>query len=79
VEFINIINQKNMNESAKIKLEFTKEELILINNALNEITGGAYALPDVEFQTLTGSTKAEALELLKKVSEAIINSKTAVL
>jgi len=60
-----------MNESTKIKLELTKEELILINNALNEITGGAYALPEVEFQTLTGSTKPEALDLLKKISEVL--------
>ena len=60
-----------MNESTKIKLELTKEELVLINNALNEITGGAYAIQDWEFHTLTGSTKPEALNLLKKISELL--------
>lgn len=60
-----------MNESIKITLELTKEELVLINNALNEITGGAYAIPDVEFQTLTGSTKPEAQDLLKKISDSL--------
>lgn len=57
-----------MNESAKIKLEFTREELVLVNNALNEITGGTHVISDEEFHALTGSTKAEALELLKKVN-----------
>jgi hypothetical protein len=60
-----------MNEPTKIKLELTKEELILVNNALNEITSGAYALPEIEFETLIGSTKPEARELLKKISEVL--------
>ncbi len=45
-------------------IEFDKNELTIINNALNEICNGAYALDDTEFGTLIGSSRNEALELL---------------
>ena len=56
-----------------IELSLAREELVLLNNSLNEITGGAYAIPDSEFQTLTGSTKNQALDLLKKISVTLTN------
>jgi hypothetical protein len=51
-----------------ITIEFSKDELESINNSLNEVCNGI----DVpEFSTRMGATKAEVLELLRRVSEAL--------
>ena len=52
---------------------FTHEELVVINNALNEVCNGI-ALGDDEFQTRIGYPRAKALELLKKVSKLRVTS-----
>ncbi len=59
------------NDNVKIKLELTQEELILVNNALNEIVNGPDAIDEWEFQTRTGATRPEAQVLLSKLSMAI--------
>ena len=49
---------------------FTREELVIINNALNEICNG---LPfgDDEFQTRIGCARDIALKVLGKVAKAL--------
>jgi hypothetical protein len=51
-------------------LSFTHEELVVINNALNEICNGL-AFDDDEFQTRIGYSRATAEGLLKKVAKAL--------
>jgi hypothetical protein len=65
-----------MNESITFTVKLSKEELVLIHNALNEIINGAYAIPNEDFHTHTGSTIPEARDLLKKISDV---TKTATL
>lgn len=49
---------------------FTHEELVIINNALNEICNGV-SLADDEFQTRIGATRDKASKLLSKVGKAL--------
>jgi hypothetical protein len=49
---------------------FTHEELVIINNALNEVCNGV-SFDDDEFQTRIGYPRAKALSLLKKVAKAL--------
>ena len=50
--------------------EFTRDELVVINNALNEVCNG---LPfgDDEFQTRIGYSRELALKVLAKVGKAL--------
>jgi hypothetical protein len=49
---------------------FTREELVVINNALNEVCH-ALNFSDDEFQTRIGYSRAIAQDLLKKVAKAL--------
>jgi hypothetical protein len=49
---------------------FTHEELVIINNALNEVCHGV-SFDDDEFQTRIGYPRATAQNLLKKVAKAV--------
>ena len=49
---------------------FTNEELVVINNALNEVCNGL-AFDDDEFQTRIGYSRAMAQNLLKKIAKAL--------
>jgi hypothetical protein len=49
---------------------FTHEELVVINNALNEVCHGL-PFDDDEFQTRIGYSRAMAQNLLKKVAKAL--------
>jgi hypothetical protein len=49
---------------------FTREELVIINNALNEVVNGV-PFDDDEFQTRLGYSRAKAQNLLKKVAKAL--------
>jgi len=49
---------------------FTREELVVINNALNEVCNGL-SFDDDEFQTRIGYSRAMAQTLLKKVAKAL--------
>ena len=48
-------------------MELTFEELVLVNNALNEILNGPCAIDDWEFQLRTGVEREAAMALLKRV------------
>jgi hypothetical protein len=47
------------------------DELLLINNALNEITNGPNRLPGMDFRPRTGAFRDEALTLLKQCNELV--------
>jgi hypothetical protein len=49
---------------------FTRDELVVINNALNEVCNGL-AIDEDEFQTRIGYPRAKARDVLKKVSKAL--------
>ncbi len=49
---------------------FTHEELVIINNALNEICNGL-PLGDDEFQTRIGYSREQARKILGKVAKAL--------
>jgi hypothetical protein len=49
---------------------FTRDELLIINNALNEICNGI-SMSDSEFQTRIGHTREAARKLLAKVGKSL--------
>lgn len=49
---------------------FTHDELVVINNALNEVCNGL-AFDDDEFQTRIGYSRAVARDVLEKVAKAL--------
>jgi hypothetical protein len=49
---------------------FTHEELVVINNALNEVCNGL-SFDDDEFQTRIGYPRAMVQSLLKKVAKTL--------
>jgi hypothetical protein len=58
------------NKQPPAPLAFTHEELVIINNALNEVCNGV-AFDDDEFQTRIGYSRPRACEVLKKVAKAV--------
>jgi hypothetical protein len=50
--------------------DFSHEELVVINNALNELCNGL-SFDDDEFQTRIGYPRAMAQDVLKKVAKAL--------
>ena len=52
-------------------IELSREELVGINNALNEILHGPEAIDEVEFETRVALTREEAALLLEKVDQVI--------
>jgi hypothetical protein len=51
-------------------LAFTHDELVIVNNALNEVCHGVL-FDDDEFQTRIGYSRAVAQNLLKKIAKAL--------
>ena len=49
---------------------FTHDELVILNNALNEVCNGL-SFEDDEFQTRIGYSRAQAQNLLKKIARAL--------
>jgi hypothetical protein len=49
---------------------FTRDELVVINNALNEVCNGL-AYGEDEFQTRIGYPRAKARDVLKKIAKAL--------
>jgi hypothetical protein len=49
---------------------FTRDELVVINNALNEVCHGL-PIDDDEFQTRIGYPRTTAQNLLKKIAHAL--------
>ena len=54
-----------------VRADLTRSDLVLINNALNEVLHGPDAIDEAEFHTRIGATRAEAERLLDEVSRAI--------
>jgi hypothetical protein len=52
------------------RAEFTREELVIINNALNEICNGL-SIDDDEFETRMGYSRSRARKVLAKVAKAL--------
>jgi hypothetical protein len=53
------------------EVDFSRDELTWINNALNEVLGGAHSLPEWEFHTLVGGTRDEVRALLERVHDEV--------
>jgi len=51
-------------------VELTKLELMIINNALNEILNGPSMIDEEEFHPRVGANREEAKDLFKKIKEA---------
>ena len=51
---------------------FTREELVIINNALNEVCNGL-SIEDNEFQTRIGYSREKAQKVLAKVGKTLKN------
>lgn len=49
-------------------------ELRLVMGALREVLGGAYAVPEWEFQTLLGCDRADAEDLMKRLRSLVESS-----
>jgi hypothetical protein len=49
---------------------FTREELVIINNALNEVCNGV-SMSDEEFETRLGCPRATARKVLAKVAKSL--------
>ena len=56
-----------MNDDGRA-VRLTGDELDLLVNALNTICNGGHAIPEWEFQTLIGFSRAEAQSLLDKIA-----------
>jgi hypothetical protein len=50
-------------------VELTKNELVIVSNAINEICHGPEAIEDWEFSTRVGTSRAEAEALLQRLNE----------
>lgn len=53
-----------------IELQLTRGDLLLINNALNEVCNGV-RIDDFEFETRLGVSRDEARQLLRRVSDRL--------
>lgn len=58
-------------------MEFSRNELLWINNALAEVMGGPPAIEASEFHTRIGGDREEARALVLKVHERIAELKRA--
>jgi hypothetical protein len=60
----------NKKEARLPRAEFNRDELVIINNALNEVCNGL-SIDDDEFQTRIGYSRARASKVLAKVARAL--------
>ena len=60
-----------MTSTDHITIELTRDDLLAINNALNEVCHGANAIPEREFQTLMGVERSEAQATLRKITDRL--------
>lgn len=61
-------------QSTDCHMVLSRDDLGLINNALNEILHGPEAIEDWEFSTRVGASRAEAADLLRRVGDAYTQS-----
>jgi len=52
-------------------MEFSRDELLWINNALSEVVGGAQAIEEWEFYSLIGGNRDEVTALLRRVHDEV--------
>ena len=55
----------------EISLQLNRDDLVVINNALNELCNGNYGPEDWEFQTLVSVTRDEARLVLAKITSVL--------
>jgi hypothetical protein len=60
-------------DASNCTVTLTREELLLVNNALNEICNGLH-LEDVEFSTRLGASQTKALSLLQRIGNLLQNN-----
>ena len=53
-------------------LQFSRQDLVLLNNALHEILNGPDAIKDWDFHARTGATREEARQLQKRIAALVI-------
>ena len=51
-------------------IQFSRDDLVLLNNALNEVCNGVH-IEEPEFHTRLGATKEEARELLSRINSVL--------
>lgn len=59
------------NDGESLTLNFSRQEMVILNNALNEILNGPDAIPESEFHTRVGVQRSEAVELFREIHEAL--------
>jgi hypothetical protein len=52
-----------------MNMEFSERELLIINNALNEVLNGPDAIEEWEFGARIGTTREEARRLLDEIGK----------
>lgn len=52
-------------------MDFSRDELLWINNALAEVIGGPEAIEDWEFQARIGGDRDDVRALLQKVNDEV--------
>lgn len=52
-------------------MDFSRDELVWINNALAEVLGGPEAIEDWEFHTRIGGERDEVRALLQRIHEEV--------
>ena len=63
---------EDRSEQEEVVLEMSRGELILINNALNEVCNGLH-MDEYEFQTRLGVSVEDARRLLRRI-QALLDS-----
>ena len=58
-------------------MDFTRDELLWVNNALNEVLNGPEAIEEWEFHTRMGGERDQVRALLHKVSEQLDSPRRA--
>ena len=60
-----------MSSTANLGLALSKDELVLVSNALNEVLHGPDAIEECEFQTRLGVDRQRATELLARIGRLL--------
>jgi hypothetical protein len=55
----------------RLRMDFTRDELLWISNALNEVIGGPEAIEDWEFHSRIGGNRDEVEALLRRVHDEV--------
>lgn len=52
-------------------MDFTRDEMVWMNNALNEVIGGPEAIEDWEFHSRIGGNRDEVRALLRRIHDEV--------